>query len=184
VVAGARPSTGNQGEPPATRNQHCTMTHTHSEYFIEKQQLPVTISLVTGEDLTGSLFVQHTWRQPSMEVDAPALLNLPEAYFPLQLANGKTRLIAKAHVVVMRGERSEDGDDATLGDPAEVVIRCSNGLIIQGSFRIARISSSTRVLDYLNRPAEEFMLVHNEESAMLVNRRHIAVVHDNSDGTD
>jgi hypothetical protein len=159
------------------------MTHTHSEFFIEKQQLPVQVTMVNGEELTGSLFVQRTWRQPSVEFDASTLLNLPDPYFPLQLANGKARLIAKAHVIVMRGQSTVDGDDASLGDPAQVAIRCSNGLMVHGEMRIARITSDTRVLDFLNRPGEEFIVLHNEDSAMLINRHHIGVVHDQSDGT-
>lgn len=158
------------------------MTHTHSEYFIEKQQLPVTISMDTGEDLSGSVFVQRTWREPSIEFDAPALLNGNDAYFPLQLANGKTRLIAKAHVVVMRGESTGEFD-TSLGEPVQVAIRCSHGLLVQGELRFARLTTGTRVLDFLNHPSEEFIVVLGEDSTMLVNRRHIAVVHDLSDGT-
>ena len=66
------------------------MTQTHNEFFIEKEQLPVTITMVTGEELCGSLFIQPTWRRPSIQFDAPVLLHLPDAFFPLQLANGRT----------------------------------------------------------------------------------------------
>ena len=160
------------------------MPQTHNEYFIEKEQLPVEVTMVTGEELTGSLFVQPTWRRPSIEFDAPVLLNLPDAYVPLQLANGKTRLIAKAHLVVMRGSRAETPQGMEeLGDPAAVVLRCTNGVIVRGSLMIARITSATRVLDYLNRSAEEFILLHESDGAVLVNRRHIVLVHDESDGT-
>lgn len=160
------------------------MTQTHNEFFIEKEQLPVQVTMVTGEELDGSLFVQPTWRRPSIEFDAPVLLNLPDAYFPLQLVNGKTRLIAKAQVVFMRGTTTEsDGGMDELGDPAAVVIRCSSGIVIHGELRIARVTSNTRVLDFLNRSAEEFILLHQEHCAILVNRRHIVIVHDQSDGT-
>jgi hypothetical protein len=159
------------------------MPHTHNEYFIEKEQLPVEITMVTGEELCGSLFVQPTWRRPSIEFDAPVLLNLPDAYVPLQLANGKTRLIAKAHLVLMRGSSAEAAQGMEeLGDPASVVMRCSNGILVRGDLMIARITSNTRVLDYLNRSAEEFILLHETDGAVLVNRRHIVVVHDESDG--
>jgi hypothetical protein len=159
------------------------MTQTHNEFFIEKDQLPVAITLVTGEELTGSLFVQPTWRRPSIEFDAPVLLNQPDAYIPLQLGNGKARLIAKAQIVLMRGGGAEHHDMPAdeLGDPAPVVLRCSNGTIVRGELMIARITSNTRVLDYLNHSLEEFILLHEPHSAVLVNRRHIAVVHDESD---
>jgi hypothetical protein len=68
-----------------------------------------------------------------------------------------------------------------LGDPAAVVMRCSNGVIVRGNLMIARVTSNMRVLDYLNRTAEEFILLHATDGAVLVNRRHIAVVHDESD---
>ena len=159
------------------------MTQTHNEYFIEKEQLPVEITMVTGEELSGALFVQPTWRRPSIEFDAPVLLNLPDSYIPLQLANGKTRLLAKSHVMLMRGHNADApaGVDE-LGDPAAVVMRCINGVIVRGNLMIARITSNTRVLDYLNRSAEEFILLHEADGAVLVNRHHIVVVHDESDG--
>jgi hypothetical protein len=153
------------------------MTQTQSEFFIEKEQLPVTVTMVTGEELHGSLFVQPTWRRPSLEFDAP------DAYVPLELPNGKARLIAKAQVVLMRGTGAE-GDKSGLedvGEPAAVVMRCSNGVIVRGNLMIARVTSNMRVLDYLNRTAEEFILLHEPNGAVLVNRRHIAVVHDESD---
>jgi hypothetical protein len=39
-----------------------------------------------------------------------------------------------------------------------------------------------RVLDYLNRSAEQFILLHEHGGSVLVNRRHIVLVHDESDG--
>ena len=158
------------------------MTQTHNEFFIEKEQLPVEITMVTGEELTGSLFVQPTWRRPSIEFDAPVLLNLPDTYVPLQLSNGKTRLIAKAQVVLMRGSSAEASHGMEeLGEPARVVMRCVNGVIVRGELMIARMTSNMRVLDFLNRSAEEFILLHESNGAVLVNRRHVAVVHDESD---
>ena len=162
------------------------MTQTHNEFFIEKEQLPVEVTMVTGEEFTGSLFVQPTWRRPSIEFDAPVLLNLPDLYIPLQLPNGRTRLLAKAHVVVMRGRSSlepSDREGAELGEPAHVVIRCTNGTVVQGIMMITRVTSNMRVMDYLNRSAEEFIPVHEGAVTVLVNRRHIVLVHDEFDGT-
>lgn len=162
------------------------MTQTHNEFFIEKEQLPVEVTMVTGEEFTGSLFVQPTWRRPSIEFDAPVLLNLPDLYIPLQLPNGRTRLLAKAHVVAMRGQSSlkdSDGENGELGEPAHVVIRCTNGTVVQGILMITRVTSNMRVMDYLNRSAEEFIPVQEGPVTVLVNRRHIVLVHDEFDGT-
>ena len=161
------------------------MTQTHNEFFIEKEQLPVEVTMVTGEEFTGSLFVQPTWRRPSIEFDAPVLLNLPDLYVPLQLPNGRTRLLAKAHVVVMRGRSSIDPsqrESQELGEPSQVVIRCTNGTVVQGTMMITKVTSNMRVMDYLNRSGEEFIPVYEGAITVLVNRRHIVLVHDEFDG--
>ena len=161
------------------------MTQIHNEFFIEKEQLPVEVTMVTGEEFTGSLFVQPTWRRPSIEFDAPVLLNLPDAYLPLQLPDGRTRLIAKAHIVLIRGQSTSpdsERQDEEYGEPAQVVIRCTNGIVVQGLLRITRVTSNSRVLDFLNRSAEEFIQLHEGKVTVLVNRRHIVLVHDEFDG--
>jgi len=158
------------------------MTEVHNEYFIEKEQLPVEITMVTGEELRGALFVQPTWPRPSIEFDAPALLNLPEAYFPLMVPDGGTRLVAKHHVVLMRGSSAEaEGGMESMGDPAQVVFQCSHDITVCGELMIARVTSNTRVLDYLNRSDEEFILLHESAGAVLVNRSHIVLIRDESD---
>ena len=166
-------------------NAEPLMTQTHNEFFIEKEQLPVEVTMVTGEEFTGSLFVQPTWRGPSIEYDAPALLNLPDLYVPLQLPGGRTRLLAKAHMVVMRGRSSiqpSERESAELGEPMQVVIRCTNGTVVQGTMMITKVTSNMRVMDYLNRSVEEFSPVHEGAITVLVNRRHIVLVHDEFDG--
>lgn len=157
------------------------MSEPHNEYFIEKETLPVEVVLVTGEELRGCLFVQPSWRRPSIEFDALVLLNQPDSYFPLQLSDGTTRLIAKCHVVVMRGSTAE-ADSEPMGEPAPVVVRCTNGLVVHGNLMLMRVTSSVRVLDYLNRSAEEFILLHQGSRAVLVNRRHVVLVQDESNG--
>lgn len=159
------------------------MQDNHNEYFIEKEQLPVEVILDTGERLPGSLFVQPTWRRPSIEFDVPVLLNLPEAYFPLQLEDGSTRLLAKRHVVLISGGRADEPDDGDhVGEPARVRFQCSNGLTVNGELMITRVTSNMRVLDFLNRSAEEFIPLRQEGATVLVNRRHLVMVHDESDG--
>ena len=157
------------------------MSELHNEFFIEKETLPVDVVLVTGEELRGSLFVQPGWRKPSIEYDAPVLLHMPDSYFPLQLGDGTTRLIAKGHVVLMRGAISEDNGDQ-MGDPAPVVVRCTNGVVVHGNLMIMRVTANVRVLDYLNRSAEEFILLHQGNRAVLINCRHVVLVQDESNG--
>ncbi len=85
----------------------------------------------------------------------------------------------------MRGKSSvdpKDRDNVELGEPMQVVIRCTNGTVVQGIMMITRVTSNMRVMDYLNRSAEEFIAVHEGSMTVLVNRRHIVLVHDEFDG--
>jgi hypothetical protein len=160
------------------------VTISHNEYFIEKEQLPVEVTLVTGDELRGALFVQPTWRRPSIEFDALVLLNLPDAYFPLQLPDGRSRLVSKRQVVLIRGRATVEATrHEDMGDPASVVVKCSNGEAVQGTIFVARVSSNSRVLDFLNHAAEEFVVLHEGDGTVLINRRHIVLVHDENDGT-
>lgn len=155
------------------------MTQTQSEYFIEKQQLPVQIVLASGEELRGHLFVPPTWRQPTLEIDAPALLNTPDAFVPMQLDDGSARLVAKVHMVIIRGRAA---DHEVIGEPARVSIRCTNGHAASGQLMIAAVAPNMRVLDFLNHTADEFITLHEPGTTVLVNRRHIMVVLDETDG--
>ena len=155
------------------------MTEPENEFLVPKEHLPVGITLVTGEELSGSLFVQPTWRSPSLEFDATFLLNLPDAYFPLLLPDGKMRLVAKGQLVLMRGAATA-AEESIPGDPAPVTIRCSNGTEVRGNLIVARIQSNTRVLDFLNRTPDEFILLHEGSGTVLVNRRHVVLVTDES----
>jgi hypothetical protein len=159
------------------------MTQAHNEYFIEKEQIPVQVILVTGEELRGTLFVQPTWRRPSIGYDALVLLNLPDRYFPVQLPNGTSRLVAKRHAVSIRGRGMEEEPlSHDVGDPAQVVVKCSNGDAFQGTLLITRVTSNGRALDFLNHSAEEFIPLHEGDGTVLINRRHIVLVHDESYG--
>jgi hypothetical protein len=91
----------------------------HNEYFIEKRRLPVEVELVSGEHVGGDLFIQASWRGPSLLEDAPEFMNASEAFFPIQLADGSTRLLAKEHVSVLKAPPSDQPEGAQLyGIPA------------------------------------------------------------------
>lgn len=158
------------------------MNPIHSEYVIEKEQLPVDLVLADGEGLHGLLFVPPSWRRPSVEFDAPSILRLSDPFFPIQLPDGGTRLVAKSQVMLMRGEAGDPaGSEDETGDREPVVIWCRHGAVVQGRLLVTRRAPNTRVLDFLNHDVDEFLTVYEERTTVLVNRRHITMVRDDSD---
>lgn len=156
-----------------------------NEYFIEKRRLPVEIELVTGETVAGDLFIQASWRGPSVMEDAPEFMNSSEAFFPLQLPDQSTRLLAKRHVQVVRSSSGEDrvGND-TIGDPASVRLELRNGSVVMGTMMIEALAPNARVLDFLNRSTEHFVTLFDPSGDILVNREQIVSVVNLDDGAD
>ncbi len=157
-----------------------------SEYFIEKRRLPVDIDLLSGERLSGDLFVQTSWRGPSVLEDAPEYMNAAEAFFPLQLPGGGVRLIARQHVSVLRTSlpAPPEPDNGLLGKPAVVELLLSNGKTVRGTIYIEAIEPGLRVLDHLNRQREPFLTVRDREGEHVVNRNHVVSVTEFDNGAD
>jgi hypothetical protein len=156
-----------------------------NEYFIEKRRMPVEVDLVSGEHVGGDLFIQASWRGPSLLEDAPEFMNAPEPFFPLQLTDGSTRLLAKEHVSLLKAPPPEEADDMALyGIPAPVSMALRNGSKVSGTLIIEALAPNMRLLDYLNRATEPFITLRDPAGTLLVNRHHVVSVTNLSDGSD
>jgi len=157
----------------------------HNEYFIEKRRLLVEVDLDSGEHLDGDLFIQSSWRGPAILEDAPEYMNSTEPFFPLQLPDGSTRLIARRHVIVLKVPPPDDvGDESVLGDPTRVSVVMSDGSTVSGVLYIEAMAPRIRLLDFLNRAAEPFLTLHTRSGANVVNRAHIISISEEPDGAD
>lgn len=157
----------------------------HNEYFIEKRRLPVEVELVSGEHVGGDLFIQASWRGPSLLEDAPEFMNASEAFFPIQLADGSTRLLAKEHVSVVKAPPPDQPEGAELyGIPESVSIALRNGSSVSGTLIIEVLAPNMRLLDYLNRVTDHFITLREPAATLLVNRHHVVSVTSLSDGAD
>jgi hypothetical protein len=155
------------------------------EYFIEKRRLPVELELVSGTRLSGDLFIQSSWRGPSVLEDAPEYMNAQEEFFPLQTSDGATQLIARRHVVVLKVASTESREGGILlGDPVRVAVQLSTGSRVAGTLLIEPLTAHTRVLDFLNYTHEPFLTLHDPEGDLVVNRAHILSISEEQHGAD
>jgi hypothetical protein len=147
---------------------------TNNEYRIEKDRLPVTLTLASGAKLSGTVFVQSYVQRRSGREQASDVLNSREPYFPLAGDDGETQLIAKDQVVEV--EVSDDEDDALsamIARTATVEITTISGATRIGAVYLEVRNDRPRLLDFLNQFDQRFLTLHAADGLRLINRRLI-----------
>lgn len=147
-----------------------------SAYRIEKTRLPVVVVLLGGQKLEGDIFVRQSSRYAQRLEDAPEVLNSPQPFFPIALANGEIALVSKKHVYTLRGGPGVIHQDLSLGTPATVELFMVDGERITGRVLIEPRRAHTRVLDFLNSGEERFFTVFAKNFVLLVNRSQVVRV--------
>lgn len=141
-----------------------------NDYRIEKRRLAVAVTLMSGARVDGELFVQASGHYHGQHEDAPEVLNSHEPFFPLALRSGETVLVAKESVRSVTVPRTSVLEDEKLGIPTRVEISLRDGERLTGSLIIEPVNGFSRVLDFLNRRQERFLLLFGRESVLLINR--------------
>jgi hypothetical protein len=143
------------------------------EFRIEKDRCSVMLSLVSGETITGAMFVQHVGEGEPRRESARAILNSRERFFPVETAEGETLLVAKDRVVEVLAEMPDDDGDELRRESARSAlldIVLSGGLVRSGLVLLEMPTGQPRVLDYLNRLSDRFLVLYAAEGTRLVNR--------------
>ena len=144
-------------------------------YRIEKQRRRVTVTTISGESLEGDIFLQpYAGRHPGPETPLDVLTN-GDAFFPLLLPDGDTRLIANAGVANVRWPSAEEPDDdrAALAQRASIQVRLLNGSTYEGTILVEVPSRHARMLDYLNFHSDRFISIANEGANLSINRQMV-----------
>jgi hypothetical protein len=64
-------------------------------------------------------------------------------------------------------------DEWQIGAPATVEVWLTGGAVHSGNVYLESVSGRTRVLDYLNRVGERFLLLYTAHGTVLLNRSFI-----------
>jgi hypothetical protein len=137
---------------------------------IEKKRLAVAITFMSGTRIDGELYVQASGHYQGKDEDAPEVLNSSDAYFPLALRSGETVLVSKENVRTVAVARRDVHEDEALGIPTRVEVTLRDGERLSGSLIIEPVAGRSRILDYLNRRQERFILLFGREAVLLINR--------------
>ncbi len=149
------------------------------EYRIEKDRCSVTLSLASGETITGAMFVQHAEEGDPRRESAHDVLNGPERFFPIETETGQMLLIAKDRVVEALTALPANGDELRRASARSAVldIVLPSGDVRSGTVLLELPAGQPRLLDFLNRLSDRFLVLYAAEGTRLVNRALIERVH-------
>jgi hypothetical protein len=148
-------------------------SQTWNDVRIEKERVAVSITMVGGERMSGSLFAPQIY-PPGGQEDPLHLLNEPEPFFPLGLGTGEVLLIAKDRVLEIVLDESSGAEELPGSAPTALLqLTLAGGLTYVGSVRLEVRASRPRVLDYMNHCMERFMALRTDEGVRLINRTMI-----------
>jgi hypothetical protein len=148
-------------------------TINNNDYRIEKDRLAAVVVTVGGERLTGELFVQASPRNRYGREEAADVLNSAEPFFPMLTNEGELFLIAKDRVREVESREPLPADQWQIGAPATINVWLTGGAMHTGNVYLESLSGRTRVLDYLNRVGERFLLLYTTHGTVLLNRSFI-----------
>ena len=140
---------------------------------IEKERVAVSITMVGGEQLSGSVFAPQIY-PPGAQEDPLHLLNESDPFFPLGLSTGEVLLIAKDRVLeVVLDAPSSDEELPGSAPTALLQLTLAGGVTHVGSMRLEVRASRPRVLDYMNYCTARFMALRTDDGVRLINRKMI-----------
>ena len=142
-----------------------------SEFRVEKIKHALELTLVTGEKMLGTVFLEPIARNHAGPQDPRELLNEPDPFFPFE-ANGNLILLAKAQVKLAKYPHPKGPLPLRMTD-ARVIM--SDGQTVEGSVVIEARTEADRFLDHLNHFDGRFlpMLTANHITQILINYRMI-----------
>jgi hypothetical protein len=145
----------------------------NNDYRIQKERLAAVVVTVGGERMTGELFVQASPRNRYGREEAADILNSAEPFFPMLTNAGELYLLAKERVREVESREPMPAEDWQIGAPATIEVWLTGGAVHTGNVYLESLSGRTRVLDYLNRVGERFLLLYTASGTLLLNRSFI-----------
>jgi len=143
-------------------------------YRIETAQRAVTLSMIGGEELRGSIFIHSSSHRPFELEDVSELFNSAEEFFPLELETREVILVSKARVAEVTGAGGDAAGDQQIPEhrapTALLQVVLIGGDVRVGAICLEARPDRARVLDYLNRLNARFLTLYTSTEARLINR--------------
>jgi len=143
-------------------------------YRLQTTRRPVTLTMVSGDELKGHVFAHWSSSKPFETQETTELFNDEEPFFPFEMEGGEVILVAKARVAEvgldLDGEPPENQASVMPFPTALLQVVLAGGAVRLGSIRLEVPPDRSRVLDYLNRLTSRFVTLYTSNDARLINR--------------
>ncbi|MFL5466576.1 MAG: hypothetical protein ACJ8AB_13405 [Gemmatimonadaceae bacterium] len=143
-------------------------------YRIETTRKAVILTMLSGEELRGNVFIHFSSYRPFELEDVSELFNAEAPFLPLELENSEVILVSKervAEVAADRGEHASDQSPRVGPIPTALLqIMLVGGEVRLGSIQLEARPDRARVLDYLNALTSRFLTLYTSNEARLINR--------------
>jgi hypothetical protein len=150
-----------------------------SRFKVEKDRVAASLTLATGQTITGCFFVLGNLATAVGRERVGDLLNAEGGFFPFQRDDGTTAQYNRAHVVFVRLPAGVDEEALEAGyDVAQrrkVMVSLSTGDRIEGTVTVYGPVGYDRLSDY-TRDAKHFRYVVTPFGTVIVNADHIVEV--------
>ncbi|HMG71132.1 MAG TPA: hypothetical protein VK544_08440 [Gemmatimonadaceae bacterium] len=144
-----------------------------NQYRIETTRKAVILTMLSGEELRGNVFIHFSSYRPFELEDVSELLNADTPFFPLELDNREVILVSKERVAEAAANRGDESDQPPREAPSPTAllqIVLIGGEVRLGSIRLDAPPARARVLDYLNALTSRFLTLYTSNEARLINR--------------
>lgn len=144
-------------------------------YRIEKNRCRVTVTTMSGEKLTGEIFLQPfavNHNGPETPLD---IFNSTEEFFPLTLDDGETRLLSISRLADVRWKTKESSevDRASVSRITSLEVRLVTGATHRGTMLMEVPTRHARILDFLNFHSERFLTLTADGENLSINREMV-----------
>jgi hypothetical protein len=149
-----------------------------SDYRIEKVRRRVQITLASGRELEGDIFLQAFARFRTGPEEPLDVLNDPDAFIPLLLDTRELLVVQKAHIASVATEHLEGDDPVETGlIGMHVSLTFSHGGTLTGSLFPEVRADRPRLVDFLNSTPLRFFPVFTSDRLHIVATAHVAFAH-------
>jgi hypothetical protein len=156
-----------------------------SRFTVEKDRVAASLSLTTGQTVTGCFFVLGSLATAVGRERVGDLLNAEDGFFPFQREDGTTAQYNRAHLAFVRLPAGVDEEALEPGyDVAQrrnVVMTLSTGARIDGTIALYGPVGYDRLSDYARRAKHRFQYVVTPFGSVIVNADHIVDVYEKAE---